>query len=120
MGVVPYQISMPLPLVFLSGILGRLGPPSAFGELPVHPGSEHQASLVPPALPWTVFSVGHHCGSVSVLLLVLVVCPADAAGAGVDHSGNVLQTGVAFALLGYQAPGTCVPPMLPVVLVLGC
>ena len=120
MGVAPYQISMPPPLVFLSGILGRLGLPSAFGELPVRPGSEHQASLVPPALPWTVFSVGHHCGSMSVLLLVLVVCPADAAGAGVAHSENVLLTGVAFALLGYQAPGTCLPLVLPVVLVLGC
>ena len=43
---------------------------------------------------------------------------ADLAGA--VHSGDALWTEMAFAPLGYQAPGTCLPLVLPVVLVPGC
>ena len=87
MGVVPYQISMPLPLVFLSGILGRLGQPSAFGELPACPDIEHQAYLVPLVPPWTVFWLEHYPGSTTASLPVWVVAVClHAAGAGAVHS----------------------------------
>ena len=70
MGVVPYRLSMLLPLLFLSGILGGLGQPSVFGELPVCPDIEHQAYLVPPVPPWTVFCLEHYPGSTAASLHV--------------------------------------------------
>ena len=120
MGVVPYHFSMLLPLPFRSGIPGRSGQPSVFGGLPVCPDIEHQACLVPLVPPWTVFWLEHYPGSTTASLPVWVVAVClHAAGAGVVHSVMALWTEMAFVPPGSQAPGTCLPLVLPVVLVLG-